>query len=326
MARETLVILNPASAAGATGRRWERIGQRIESVLGPVRVEATRAPGDAIRLARRACEADVERIVVAGGDGTAGEVATGLLDLPVSRRPTLGLLPLGSGWDFARSLGLPRRLESALRVIETGRTRRVDAGRVEYHDRSGAPRERGFLNEASAGLSGTTVRLVGRWSKRIGPGLGFAAGAVSAILGHRPMEVAVEIDGEREYEGPVSLIVAANGCYFGAGMKVAPDAEPDDGRLEVVLVRGLSTPRLLANLPSIFSGRHLSHPAVSCHRARELSVTSKETGLPGAMDVDVDGEGVGVLPFRAEVIPEALRVFVPPSGEIVDAEAQEGAG
>jgi YegS/Rv2252/BmrU family lipid kinase len=307
VSRETLVILNPASAAGSTGRRREKLVRQIESVLGPVRIEQTAGVGDAIRLARIACEQGVERLVVAGGDGTTGEVAGGVLHAEASRRPPIGLLPLGSGWDLARSLGLPRRLDEALRVIEVGVTRMIDAGRVEVHDEQGVLQQRFFVNEASAGLSGATVRIVGRLSKRIGPRLGFAAGAVAAILSHRPVSVALEIDGMRVFEGPVSLVVAGNGRYFGAGMKVAPGAELDDGLLEVVFVRGLSIPRLLVNLPSLFVGRHLAHPAVSRSAARELIVVPKD----GASPIEVDGETAGRLPLRVEVIPAALQVFVP---------------
>ena len=117
------------------------------------------------------------------------------------------------------------------------------------------------------------------------------------------------------------MVVAANGCYFGAGMKIAPEAELDDGRLEVVLVRGLSIPRLLANLPSIFSGRHLDHPSVSHHSARELLVMPKESALP----IDIDGEGAGLLPLRAAVLPGALRVFAPSSNGSSSAGGGRGA-
>lgn len=243
---------------------------------------------------------------MAGGDGTIGEVARGLLAAAPSARPPIGLLPCGSGWDLSRSLGLPRRIGPALAVIAAGVTRTIDAGRVEYRDAAGALHEGRFVNEASAGLSGATVEIVGRLSKRIGPRIGYAVGAVAAILSHRAVEMAVEIDGERVHEGPISLIVAANGRYFGAGMKVAPEAKLDDGRLEIVVVRGLSVPRLLVNLPSLFAGGHLAHPAVSRYTARELVVIPKEASSP----IEVDGEGLGFLPYRAQILPAALRVFV----------------
>jgi len=251
----------------------------------------------------------VSRILVAGGDGTTSEIVSGILEAetPESERPTIGLLPLGSGWDLARSLRLPRNFDAALDVIARGGRRRIDAGRVEYRDAAGRPCSRFFVNEASTGLSGATVQIVGRLAKRLGPRLAFVAGAVAAILSHRPIDVAVEIDGERLYEGPISMVVAANGCYFGAGMRVAPNARVDDGVLEITLVRGLSVARLLANLPLFYLGQHGRHSSVSFHAAKKLRVLPKEGSAP----IDLDGEAVGGLPLYAEVLPGAIEIFAP---------------
>lgn len=311
MDRDTLLCLNPASAAGRTGRRQAEILDQVEAVLGPVACEVTRSPGDAARIAQEARARGVRRLLVGGGDGTVHEIAQGLLapggSDPATPTPILGLLPLGSGWDLARSLDLPRGLEKALAVVARGQTRRIDAGRVVSHDASGAPVERCFVNEASAGLSADTIARVGRLSKRVGAALGFAAGAVGAIFGHRPFDVAIDLDGERIYEGPTSLCVAANGRCFGAGMRVAPEAALDDGLLEVVIVRGLSVPTLLANLPSLFAGTHGGHPAVSFHRGKRVALTPK--GAPAG--IDLDGEDGGMLPMCAEILPDALSIFAP---------------
>jgi diacylglycerol kinase family enzyme len=268
--QETLVILNPASAGGATGRCAHSLRERLEARFGALDFETTRGPRDATRIATDACRSGVERLLIAGGDGTTSEVAAGLLGCPPESRPALGLLPLGSGLDLARSLSLPRDLESALDVIEAGALRRVDAGEIEYSDDQGTICHGYFVNESSAGLSGETVRLVGASSKRLGPRLGFLVGAVGAILGHRPVALAVEIDGARVYEGLVSMVIAANGAYFGRG-------------------------------------GHLGHSRVSRHRARKLVLIPKAAGAP----VDVDGESVGTLPLRAEILPAALRIFAP---------------
>lgn len=315
MESDTVVCLNPASAAGRTGRQRRAIVRAIESKLGPVDCRVTRAPGDAARIAAEARSQGHVRLLVGGGDGTLNEVASGLLGDAESTAPLprIGLLPLGSGWDFARSLDLPRDLEASLDVIADGVWRRVDAGRAVVRAPDGMTRERFFVNEASAGLSGDTIRIVGRLAKRVGARAGFALGAVAAILGHRARDVAVDVDGERLYEGPVSLVVAANGRCFGAGMQVAPEARVEDGRLELVLVRGLSVASLLVNLPSLFAGTHGRHPAVSFHAARAVSIERlKQEGQEGgAMYADLDGESVGMAPLRAEILPGALEIFVP---------------
>jgi diacylglycerol kinase (ATP) len=310
---ETLLILNPASGRGTAGRMAERLVARAEARCGPLVVASTGAPGDAARLARAAVERGAARILVAGGDGTLGEVVTGLLTStgscasPAAERPGLGLLPVGSGCDFARTLGLPRSLDAALDVIAAGHVRLLDAGRVESGDTGGGRRVRHFANEVSAGLSGDTVMRVDRYSPRLGPRLGFLLGAVSAVLTHEPFEASLEVDGELVYEGAISLFAAANGCYFGAGMRVAPNASLDDGQLEVVLARGLSRPEILAQLPSFYLGRHGRHPRVSFHAARVVRLIPKA----GQAAVEADGEAGLALPLRIECIPGALRVFTP---------------
>lgn len=313
MTSETLLILNPASGRGAAGRMAEGLVARAEASCGPLVVASTGAPGDAARLARAAAERGAARILVAGGDGTLGEVVTGLLtptrsDTPLpAEPPSLGLLPVGSGCDFARTLGLPRTVGAALDVIAAGHVRLLDAGRVESGDTGGGRRVRHFANEVSAGLSGDTVMRVHHYSPRLGPRLGFLLGALSAVSTHEPFEASVEVDGEVVHEGAISLFAAANGCYFGAGMRVAPNASLDDGLLEVVVARGLSRPEILTHLPSFYLGRHGRHPLVSFHAARVVRLIP----IAGRAAVEVDGEAGLVLPLRIECIPGALRVFTP---------------
>lgn len=304
----TLLLLNPASGRGAAGRDAERIARRAEAVCGPLEVVLTAGPGDAALQAAEAAARGVARILVAGGDGTLGEVVSGLMQssaVSASARPALGLLPVGSGCDFARSLGLPRGIEAALELIRAGHFRLLDVGRVESEGAGGERRIRHFANEVSAGLSGDTVQRALTLSPRLGPRVGFLLGAVSSVLVHRPFEARVEIDGETIHDGPISLFAAANGCYFGAGMRVAPEAAPDDGRLEVVLARGLSRAAILANLPAFYLGRHGRHPQVSFHAARCVRLTP-HAGITAA---EVDGEGGLALPLRIECLPAAIRVF-----------------
>ncbi len=291
----------------------EALVARAEASCGPLVVASTGAPGDAARLARAAAERGAARILVAGGDGTLGEVVTGLLSaagssssLPADR-PCLGLLPVGSGCDFARTLGLPRSVGAALDVIAAGHVRLLAAGRVESGDTGSGQQVRHFANEVSVGLSGDTVMRVHQYSPRLGPRLGFLLGAVCAVSTHEPFEASVEVDGEVVHEGAISLFAAANGCYFGAGMRVAPNASLDDGLLEVVVARGLSKPEILAQLPSFYLGRHGRHPRVSFHAARVVRLTP----IAGRVAVEADGEAGLTLPLRIECIRGALRVFTP---------------
>ena len=136
----TLVIVNPFSRDGATGRRFAGIERRLREVLGPLEVERTRGPRDAERLAREAVRAGVERLIVAGGDGTLSEVASGLLGAGLGAYARIGVLPFGTGGDFVKTLGIPRDLERAIACIAEGKVRRIDASRVTLRGEEGRAR------------------------------------------------------------------------------------------------------------------------------------------------------------------------------------------
>jgi YegS/Rv2252/BmrU family lipid kinase len=307
VALRTLVVVNPRSRSGRTGRRWPKLEARVRSALGPVEVEHTRAPRDAERLAREAVRAGIERIVIAGGDGTLGEVASGLLGAGLSKYAEIGLLPFGTGGDFARSLSLPREFEPALEVLAAGHTRTVDAGRVRFRGPRGEERVAHFANVASFGLSALVTELVQRTTPLFGPSATFTLGALGAILRHHSEPVTLRVDGELAHEGPLTLATGANGRWFGAGMQVAPEASPDDGLLDAVIVKGLSRPALLAKLPKIYGGSHLRDPAVRLLRGRCIEADAPAGRVP----IELDGEPLGTLPARIEVLPAALRVIAP---------------
>lgn len=288
-----------------TARRWRALEPRVREALGPVEVESTRGPRDAARIAREGVRAGVERVIVAGGDGTVNETVTGLLGADLGGYAQLGVLPLGTGGDFARSVGLPRRFDAALEVLSAGHAARVDAGRIHYVDHAGKKATAFFVNIASFGISGLTDELVNRASKRLGGTASFLIGTVKALARHQSERVVIRVDGEVVYEGPLVLATAANGLYFGGGMLVAPQARLDDGWLDVVAVPGMSKAGLLRKLPLIYSGKHLDDPAVGVFRGRLIEAHS--TG--GSVLLDVDGEALGALPARFELIPRALDVI-----------------
>jgi YegS/Rv2252/BmrU family lipid kinase len=301
---QTLVILNPRAGSGLS--RFGRLQGLLREALGDVEIARTRAPRDAIRLAREAVRAGVGRIVVGGGDGTVSEVATGILEAGLGGHAEIGLLPMGSGCDFARSVGVPLRIGEAVALLRDGGRMRVDAGRVTYRTRDGDTRTSCFLNEAGFGLSGVTVDLVNRAGKRFGPKLSFALGSIGAILRGGTTAVRVRVDERTIFEGPVSLVVAANGRHFGGGMRIAPEARIDDGVLDVIVVEDLGRMRLLSRFPSLYRGTHLDY--AEAHFVRGTRVEAVPLG-PAAAPLDVDGEAVGALPVAIELLPKAIGLF-----------------
>jgi diacylglycerol kinase family enzyme len=216
------------------------------------------------------------------------------------------VLPIGTGCDFARTLGVPREPEAALAVLRDGKARRVDAGHARYVGRDGAAADSYFLNAASFGVSGRVVELA-RSGRRLGGTAAFALATVRALLGYRSSRIALRIDGELALDEEAALVAAANGRYFGSGMLIAPNARLDDGALDVTWVasaRGLS---LIPKLPKLYSGTLLSDPVVGSRRGRRIEADA----APGAVPLELDGEPVGSLPASIELLPGAVSVIGP---------------
>lgn len=297
------MIVNPASRDGATGRRIEAVAAKLRARLGSVVLETTRGPRDAERLAREAVAGGATRIIVAGGDGTASEVVTGLLAAGLGGRVALALLPLGTGGDLARTLGLPRQLDAAIEAIARGKTRALDAGTVRFRAAHGE-RDVFFLNVTSAGVSGLVTELVNAAPRPFGGSAAFLLGTVRALVRFRPAGACLRVDGRTLYEGSLCLVAVANGRYFGGGMQIAPRARPDDGLFDVVWIEGRSKAWLLRHLPKLYTGAHLAVPGVGFVRGRTIEL-DPVVGAP-PLRIEIDGEPLGTLPAHIEALPGAL--------------------
>jgi diacylglycerol kinase (ATP) len=298
------VIANPASAAGRTLRALPRLEPELAAAIGPFERVWTKGARDAERLAREAVRAGVDRLVVAGGDGTAAEVVSGLLGAALGSYAEIAFLPLGTGADFHRTLDIPRRPEEAIAALASGKGRRIDVGCVRYTGEDGAERTSHFLNVASAGLSGVVTRHV-RGSKALGARLAFLIGTLVGLVTFRASAVRLRVDGNTVFEGAVALAAVANGRYFGGGMHVAPEARPDDGLLDLVVVPALPKAVLVTKLPTLYRGTHLAVPGVALHRGRRVEL--EPIGAPALGEID--GEPVARLPMTVEVRPGALQVW-----------------
>jgi len=305
-----LIIANPNSAGGALGRRWPKVARTLERILGPVDHAFTEGLGDGARLSHEAVEAGRGLVVAMGGDGTISEVVDGMftLDGPVAPEAELGVLPFGTGGDFIRTVELPRDMEAAARRLAAGALRKVDVGRLTYTDDQGEQRSRHFINIASFGVSGLVDRLVNKGTKALGGRLSFGLATVQATARFRPQRAMIRLDDGPEKEVLLHNVAVANGRYFGGGMKVAPEAELDDGLFDVVTLGAMSLKDLLLRGHLIYRGAHLELPQVSLASARR--VEARPVDPAEAILLDVDGETPGRLPATFEIIPGALPLRV----------------
>jgi diacylglycerol kinase (ATP) len=241
------------------------------------------------RRIREAVDAGVEVIVAAGGDGTAGLVAEAI----VGTSTALGILPLGSAMNIARSVGIPRDLAAAADIVATGEIATVDVGR--------AP-DGLFFEMVSVGIN---AAVLGQAHKLAEGQFHSIAGVIGAIVAYRPATMTIELDHDTIQTGAL-MIVVANTPFTGAGLTLAPTARLDDGLFDIAVYRHFSRWELIRHALSIIAGRRRYSPKVRTYRSTTIRITSRRP-LPAR----ADARDLGETPLELEVVPHALRVVVP---------------
>jgi diacylglycerol kinase (ATP) len=289
----TCVIFNPI--AGSV-KDVNAMRERLQS-LQPERFHVSEQTGDAERLAREASEARAELIVSAGGDGTLNEVVNGIAQ--AGFQSVLGIVPLGTGNDFARSLGVPANLHAAVDLIHKRRTRAVDMVRVT------SDQVRYFVNVSTGGFSGVVdEKLTPEMKKTWGP-LAYLRSAAAAFSELRGYTTRVSFDDQAPTELDLYNVVIANGRYVAGGIPIAPEADVSDGFLDVILIPERGPADLAIVAAQILLGTHLGSDAIVFKRARKVAINSR----PG-MWFNVDGELIGNEPAVFELLPKALQCVV----------------
>jgi YegS/Rv2252/BmrU family lipid kinase len=292
MDRDACLLVNPSAGGGKAARVLPDVEAELRRLGVSFRTERTRSLPHASELVTAAA-ARGEAIVTLSGDGLIGHVVGALRDVPDA---LLGVLPGGRGNDFARVLGIPLEAVAACAVLADGEVRELDIGDVEG---------RSFIGIASLGFDSDANRIANEAPARLGS-LVYAYGAIRALIAWRPATFTVEPD-----EGPPTTftgwsVAAANSKAYGGGMFVAPDAELDDGQLDVVMSSESTKLRFLRVLPKVFKGEHVHEDNCTILRARSVRISADRP-----FSVYADGDPIGDLPVTIRAIPRALKVLCP---------------
>lgn len=295
-----LLVFNPRAAHGRGGKVLPRIRDRLGAAGFAVEVAETQAPGHARSIVRNTKLGPGDVLAVAGGDGTLFEVVNGLMARDAAKRPTLGLVPLGTGNAFSRDIGLgPGRWREGLELIARGQARRVDVARFNCGDD-----EFYFLNIAGlgfvvdAGRTAARLKFLGR--------VAYTLATLWRCLRLRSVALRMWVDG-REVRRECLFMVMSNSRYTGTTFLIAPEAKIDDGKLDIVMVRTLPRLRLLRLFPTIYSGRHVDHDEVEVLRGRDIRIDA-----PAGAPFMVDGEFRGIAPAAIECLAGAIEMFSGP--------------
>jgi YegS/Rv2252/BmrU family lipid kinase len=290
------LIVNTAAVGRARRAHIERL---LRDRLTDLQITATAAPRDVLRLAAEAVRDGIDRVIVAGGDGSVHEAATAIAGSGVE----LAVVPGGSGNDFVRTLGIPPDPAAAVNIAASGRARIIDTIDVTCVGADGQLFRRVCVNIAEVGLGGRVVRLGQRLRVFVGRKAGYHAGLAVALLKHRWYPIRLAIDGTALGSYATTNLIVANGQYFGAGMRPMPGARLDDGVLDVALIADLSRRAIVASSGSLKTGLRADHPQIHQWRGREISAESDES-----VPVEADGELLGYLPATFRVRPASLKI------------------
>jgi diacylglycerol kinase (ATP) len=286
------VIANPVSGGG----RGREVGEAVVRALGERGLNAvlrlTQGRGDGARLVLEALSTGCRRFVVCGGDGAIHETAGALAGTDAA----LGLVPCGRGNDFARALGIPKRLSAAVEVLVSGEDHRIDLGRVGGHS---------FCSVACMGFDAEAGGLVYEHRVPFSGTAAYVLAVLKTLRTYRAPEVRIAGD-FGTFEGPVLLIAVGNTGFYGGGMQILPQAACDDGLLDVCVIDPLPRLKLLRSFPRIFSGSHIRLPEVHAFRGRSIRIESSRP-----LGVFADGEPVCRTPVTLEVVEKALTVICP---------------
>jgi diacylglycerol kinase (ATP) len=314
------IIINPRAGRGAVERGWPEVKRVLDEGGVDHDVTITERPGHATEAARRAIDAGCTFVVAVGGDGTVHEVVNGLMNEEGPRNPAtvLGVVAAGSGCDFVKTFGLPQDpAEAARHLLGDNLWGKIDVGRIRCTGRDGGPHTRWFANIADAGIGAEIVDATTRMPKFLGASV-YRLAALKGIATFKARPAHIVMNGratagkhredetlaEVSNDGVFSMLVVANGQFFGGGMRVAPRATPGDGLFDVQISHGPKGESVKA-MQKMFKGEHLPSPFIKEFLATSVTVDGHDRIL-----IEADGEVVGTTPATFDIAPDAIPMKV----------------
>jgi diacylglycerol kinase (ATP) len=297
-----LAILNPTAGRGAGARLSPQIVEYLQESELDFELVATQAPGHAVQLAREAAKRCLVAVVAIGGDGTVHEVVNGLMQAGVGPEDTaLGVVPIGTGNDFAVGVGLPSRLKDACQIASGRRGRVLDVG----HFRAGSEEPRYFVNGVGMGFD-AMANVESRKIKRLKGTLLYLVAVIRTLVFYYDApRVALDVDGQ-ELSMASLMISVMNGRTMGGGFLMTPTSEIDDGLLDLCIAAKVGRPKMVAFVPRFLRGTHVTDRDITMLQGRAVSVTSE---APWVAQVDGEIYGVGSSRYEVELLPQRLRLL-----------------
>ncbi|MDQ1297164.1 MAG: DAGKc protein [Bacteroidota bacterium] len=302
---EWFTIVNPNAGNGKGKKDWDRISGLLARENIRIVSKFTGKKGQAIEFAGEAIGSGFRKIISVGGDGTLNEVVNGVFNQSFcsADKITVGMIPVGTGNDWGRMFGIPLVYEGAVNVIKESKTLLHDIGVISYYTGT-EQHKRYFINIAGLGFEAMVVKKTnkqkdkGRSNNAI-----YLFNLLSSLISYRNTNTELIIDGIKS-SAKIFSVNVGNGRYCGGGMRQTPDALPDDGLLDITVIKEMGRIEIIKALKILYDGTILSHPKVDGYRATNLSVTSESL-----LYAEADGESLGHTPVEFSIIPAAINVI-----------------
>lgn len=306
------VIVNPFSARGKTGERWDTIRDIVHYYFKEFKYIFTEKPRQATEIARELLKDGYDLIIGVGGDGTLNEITNGFFKRnsrqSINEEASLGIIPSGTGSDFIRFLKIPSDFKKSVALIKNATIKQIDVGKVIFTGPDNEKSERFFINVSDFGLGAEVVKGLAAIPSGKKGAFSYYKGLLSTIRTYSSKDVKIIINDDEEIEGRFLIGAVANGGIFGGGMIIAPHARPDDGYFDLVLVQDMKKFEIILNSRYLYTGKIDQHPKVIIKRAKKISVipVPYTPGIPSEINIEYDGEMGNVLPAEFEIIEKSL--------------------
>jgi len=300
-------VVNPASAGKKTTKEWPLFEKQLKEKGYRFDWAFTEYPEHATLITREVLKSGYELVVSVGGDGTMNEVVNGFFEngKSINQDARLAVFSRGTGCDFIRAFGIKKGFDDFVRLLENNNIQRLDVGKATYVNVLGQTVSKLFLNISDVGLGGETTKRVNKTKKHLKGFLAFLIGAMLTIIKYRNKKISLEIDGNVVRDERTNSVIVANAKYFGGGMYISPNSEPNDGLLDIIVIGDFTTFELIRDFHLIYKGEHLTHPKVYHYKGKQVKIFSEPAAL-----LELDGEQPGTTPAEFEIIPQAINVLI----------------
>ncbi len=301
------VLVNPVAGNGEGEKEWDKISCLLGQNGFPFTHQFTLRKYHAIELVSEVVNEGIDKVIVVGGDGTLNEAVNGIFAQTriASNEVLLGMIPVGTGNDWGRMFHIPHNYEKAITILKKGKTFLQDTGLVRYIN-GGEEKSRYFINIAGLGFDARVVKKANKQKEEGKHGvLLYFLNIFTTLMNYKSTRVSIEVDGKPVFENSVLSISLGNGRYAGGGMLQTPDAKPDDGLLDLTVIKDMGKLRVITSLKKLYDGHILDHPSIEGFTGKRIRIDSDPP-----IYAETDGESLGHTPVEFEILPKSLQVVV----------------